>query len=378
MATITKRHWTTSKGEEREAWVLAYTDKQGKRHKENHPKKKEAEARRIEVEGQISKGAFRVEAAKKTVGDAIDAYAKALDKRLKEGSATRMYTENTKGQLNTHVRPTMGNLKLAETTARNVTALIDTLKDNSVGLPTIRRVIGALSRTLQYAVQQDMVAGNVAKGVRVLAARGETNKRIVPPSKDEFAAILKAADEMPPIRSKQPPALALRIRFAARTGLRASEQWALRWMDVDLQNGLVTVSRRLDAFGQIDVTKTEAGRRTVNLSKTLIAGLSAWREETRYKGDDDFIFPDARGGFTRHTNFVKRFWIPLLKVASVDVGWHSLRHFAVTTWIESGLGNQPKAIQTLAGHATFHITMSRYGHLFPSADHAKIFDMIDE
>jgi len=376
MATVKKRTWKTSKGEDRQAWMLQFTDKQGVRKKEQFDTKKEADAKRIEVEGQISKGAFRADAAKKTVGDAIDAYAKALDKRLKEGSATRMYTENTKGQLNTHVRPTLGKLKLAETTARNVTALIDTLKDNAVGLPTVRRVIGALSRTLQYAVQQDMASANVAKGVRVIAARGEANKRIVPPSKEEFAAILKAADEMPPIRSKQPPALALRIRFAARTGLRASEQWALRWSDVDLENALVTVSRRLDAFGQIDVTKTEAGRRTVKLSKTMIADLKAWREETRYKADDDFVFPDARGGFTRHTNFVKRFWTPVLTAASVDVGWHSLRHFAVTTWIEAGL--QPKAVQTLAGHATFHITMSRYGHLFPSADHAEIFDMIDE
>ncbi len=355
--------------------MLAYTDRQGKRYKENHARKKEAEARRVEVEGQISTGAFRADAAKKTVGDAIDAYGKELDKRLKEGSATRMYVNNTKGQLDAHVRPTMGHLKLAETTARNVNDLIDTMKDNSVGLPTVRRVIGALSRTLQYAVGQDMAAGNVAKGVRVTAPRGTGNAKIVPPSKEEFAALLKAADEMPKPRSLQPVALALRIRFAARTGMRASEQWATRWNCLDLEKGSVTVTARVDAFGQIDTTKTEAGQRTVKLSKALVVDLKEWRTVTRYKGDDDFVFPDAQGGFTRHTNFSKRFWNPLVKKAGLDLGWHSLRHYAVSTWIEANA--QPKAVQTLAGHATFHITMSRYGHMFPSENHADMMDGID-
>lgn len=73
----------------------------------------------------------------------------------------------------------------------------------------------------------------------------------------------------------------------------------------------------------------------------------------------------------------KRFWNPLIKVAGIDpIGWHALRHFAVSTWIEAGL--QPKAVQTLAGHASYAITMNRYGHLFPSEDHKAAFDKIAE
>jgi integrase len=73
----------------------------------------------------------------------------------------------------------------------------------------------------------------------------------------------------------------------------------------------------------------------------------------------------------------KRFWNPLIEAAKIEpIGWHALRHFAVSTWIEAGL--QPKAVQTLAGHSSFHITMSRYGHLFPSEDHQSAFDKIAE
>jgi integrase len=59
-----------------------------------------------------------------------------------------------------------------------------------------------------------------------------------------------------------------------------------------------------------------------------------------------------------------------------DIGWHALRHFAISTWIEAGLS--PKAVQTLAGHASYAITMNRYGHLFPSDDHKAAFDKIAE
>ncbi|MCO5138325.1 MULTISPECIES: tyrosine-type recombinase/integrase [unclassified Shinella] len=391
MATITKRRWTTSKGEEREAWTLAYNDRSGKRHKEQFPKKREAEARRIEVEGQISTGAFRAEAATKTVKDAIGAYIAHLEKRHGRGEqVTTMYLRNTRGQLRTHVEAEIGDTRLAELTARTVTDLVDRLKDNGVGLPTVRRAIGALSRTLQFAVGQDLVASNVAKGVRVLGKRGEGSEKVVPPSKAVLARVIKAAAEYMPDapkgfgpeaearfrkRAAEANDYALRIKFAAATGLRASEQWALRWKHLDLLGRSVTVETRLDAFGEFDTTKSGAGRRTVPLSQALADELAARRKVSKFSGDDDFVFPDSNGGFTRHTQFMSRRFKPIIEKAEVPAtGWHALRHFAVSTWIEAGL--QPKAVQTLAGHATFQITMSRYGHMFPAEDHGAAMDKI--
>ncbi len=169
----------------------------------------------------------------------------------------------------------------------------------------------------------------------------------------------------------------LAIKFAAATGLRASEQWALRWRKVDLEAAEVSVSERVDVFGGIDTKKSAVGQRTVPLSKSMVADLRDWKARTKFGGDDDFVFPDSRGHFTRHTNQTQRFWLPLVAAAGIDpIGWHALRHFAISTWIEAGL--QPKAVQTLAGHASYHITMSRYGHLFPADDHKLAFDKIAE
>jgi integrase len=76
-----------------------------------------------------------------------------------------------------------------------------------------------------------------------------------------------------------------------------------------------------------------------------------------------------------HDNLVKRRYNPVLAEAEVTgFNWHSLRHYAVSTWIEAGLAL--KTIQTFAGHSSYQITMDRYGHLFPSDDHKAAMDAI--
>ena len=286
MATITRRKWKTGKDEERSAWVLAYTDKKGERHREQFAKKRDAEAKRVEVEGLITKGAFRAEAASKTVTDAIESYVRHLERRHAKGEqVTTMYLRNTAAQLRKHAQPEVGDMKLSELTARAVSELVNNLRDAEVGLVTVRRVVGSLSRALKYAIGQDWVATNAAKGVRVIGRRGEGSEKVTPPSKKEVATILAEANDD----------MRRRIQFAAATGLRASEQWALRWRHVDLAARTVSVEDRVDGFGEFDTTKSEAGQRTVPLGKSTVADLSRWKAASRFSGDDDFVFPEIQG-----------------------------------------------------------------------------------
>ena len=72
---------------------------------------------------------------------------------------------------------------------------------------------------------------------------------------------------------------------------------------------------------------------------------------------------------------VKRHFQPLAAKAGVHVdNWHSLRHFAVSTWIEAGFS--PKTVQTFAGHSALEVTMSRYGHLFKDTAHQAAMNRI--
>jgi integrase len=386
MAKIKKRSWTNASGKH-EAWQLDFTDRFGKRHREQFSLKRDAETRLGELQGTTRAGTYRALADKSDVASACKAFCGYMTERAdRKEKVTETYLRTTRQHCENYIDPPneyvvrrqgtvrkdtinfrggIGAIKLSDLTAARVIKFRDDMRKHGAGIVTTRRVLGTLSRILKHAVESDMATMNVAKGIRVIGTRDEDSERVTPPAKADLAALLKAAE----------PDFKIRIQFAAATGLRASEQWALRWSRVDLQAGKVTVDSRVDAFGNIDVTKSAAGMRTVPIGKAMIEQLAAWRNRSKQKENDGFVFPDSRGGFTRHTNYMKRNWAPLVIAAEVDhIGWHALRHYAVSTWIEAGL--QPKAVQTLAGHASYAITMNRYGHLFPSDDHQAAFDKI--
>jgi hypothetical protein len=56
MATVTKRIWKKASGEEETAWVVRYADQNKKWHLKTFKKKKDADAYRVTVEGEVGQG----------------------------------------------------------------------------------------------------------------------------------------------------------------------------------------------------------------------------------------------------------------------------------------------------------------------------------
>jgi len=178
------------------------------------------------------------------------------------------------------------------------------------------------------------------------------------------------------------------LQFAAFTGVRAGEQWAVRWRDVDMENGTLEISRRVDAYAEEGPPKSRAGGRIIPMSSQLTAILKTWKLKSKFKKPDDLIFPNSEGKHIGHDNLIKRRFLPLfdkleaahkedpanVPAPPVRFNWHAIRHVAVSCWIEAGLA--PKTIQTFAGHASLQLTMDRYGHLFPDDDHKKTMDQV--
>lgn len=205
-------------------------------------------------------------------------------------------------------------------------------------VPTTKKVLVTLRVALEFAVSEDLVAVNVARGVKVEAPRGEGPKEIVPPSKDALRKVLDVAD----------PDFRLKLIFAASTGCRAGEQWAVRWKDIDLETCDLHVRCRVDAYGEEGPPKTEAGEREIPLSDQLVTLIKEWRLRSKFSKAEDLVFPNRKGGHTCHDNFVKREFKPTLKRAGVSgINWHALRHSAISTWIEQEY--TPKGLQTFAG-----------------------------
>jgi integrase len=381
MASVRKRTWKCTGGEAKTAWVVDYADSHGERQRRHFSHKKTADAFRIQVEGQMQAGTYRPDADKVTVKKVCESFLEHCEGRNeRDERMTRKMLTVYKGHVNNHILHAehgLASRKLSQLTARSVGDFRDQLRHSGVSVPTARKILATLHSVLAYAITQDWVAINAAHGIRVIGPRGEGSKKITPPSKEDLRAILDAADED----------FCFMLLFAASTGLRAGEQWAVRWRDVDLEHGELHVARRVDAYGEEGPPKTAAGVRTVPLSEQLIARLKAWKLKSMFKGPDNLLFANAEGNHIGHDNMVKRRFLPLFeKVAAAHkqnlgnapslrhFNWHAMRHFAVSCWIEAGFA--PKTVQTFAGHASLQVTMDRYGHLFPAEDHKKIMDQI--
>jgi integrase len=365
MASVRKRTWKTCE-ETKTAWVVDYADHYGRQRK-HFPTKKAADAFRISVEGQMQAGTYRASADKVTVRAACEGFLEHCEGRnQRDERMTRKMLTVYRGHVTNYILPHVGGRKLSQFTARSVGDFRDRIRTAGVTVPTARKVLATLHSVLEYAISQDWVATNPVRGTKVIGPRGEGSKKIVPPSKDDMRALIDAADED----------LQLMLIFSASTGARAGEQWAARWCDVSFDKGELRISRRVDAYGDEGSPKSAAGVRSVPLSAQLVSALKAWKLKSKFSKAEDLIFPNREGHHLGHDNLIKRQFLPLFdKLPTVKpFNWHSLRHFAVSCWIEAGLA--PKTVQTFAGHASLLVTMDRYGHLFPSADHGKAMDQI--
>jgi integrase len=369
MASIRKREWKNANGAQKTAYIVDYVDSLGGRQRQQFTRWKEADRFRIKIENQLSEGTYRPDANKVTVKEVSEAYLNHCQGRMDRNERmTRKMLTVYRGHVSNHIlHPDhgVGRTKLSQFTAKSVGDFRDRIRSAGVTVATSRKVLATLHSILGYAISQDWIAVNAAHGVKVIGQRDEGSNRTVPPSKDQMKSILKVADGD----------IRLMVLFAASTGLRAGEQWALRWHDVDTASGMLNVERRVDAYGEEGPPKSAAGVRRVPLSSMMLRSLKEWRLQSKFSNADDLIFPNKGGRYMGHDNFIKRRYKPTLAVAEVaGINWHSLRHYAVSTWIEAGLA--PKTVQTFAGHSSLAVTMDRYGHLFPSDDHKAALDAI--
>src|SRR5262245_8842587 len=119
---IRTRKWKTATGEDREAYVVDYRDRDGKRHIETFDKKKEADARQAEIKVDIRAGTHVAPSRSITVAEAAAEWlATCENKRGLERGTTEAYGVHIKK----HINPLIGNLKLTDLNATTVSNFED-------------------------------------------------------------------------------------------------------------------------------------------------------------------------------------------------------------------------------------------------------------
>ena len=157
----------------------------------------------------------------------------------------------------------------------------------------------------------------------------------------EEAALLAAAAE--PLRTM--------VLVGVHAGLRlASEALTLRWLDVDLKRGLVTVQAAYAKSGKT---------RSVPLNRPLRAALAALRE--RAPKGAEYVF--ARRDGSPYRSIRTTFQTACTAAGLKGVTPHVLRHTFASRLAMAGV--DPRTIQELGGWASLKM-VERYTHLSPT------------
>ncbi len=380
MASISKRTWKTSKGEHRSAWLLHFVDRNGKQHREQFKLKRDAEERRVFIEGVLSAGQFISANNSKSVLDAahlfLADYQALVDSVKRERSTLRGYAQH----VNLHLAPyPLSGKLLSEFTGPDCSDFARYL-ESSLSDAMARRVFGTFRRVIDFGVSQGWIAANVAKSIKIRTSGARSiDSKIKFPSKKQLRALVDASVEFD--EKHKCHGMICILMFC---GLRISELRGLRWQDVDLENGRMKVRQRADRWQQIGAVKTSNAKRGIPMPLTTISALKKWRIASPIT-KLDLVFPSGSGNPENYANIYNRIWRPLMegsglmKVEKCEFGEksrpifspHMLRHVACSLWIEQGA--KADRVKKWAGHANIHFTFDRYGHLWE--DHASDQDI---
>jgi len=273
-----------------------------------------------------------------------------------------------------HIVPTLGTTKLQRLTPAAINALYGRLLESGrvkgeggLSVSSVRRVHAVLHRALRDAVRWGYLQASPAAGADPPKQSGNHTERAVWDRQQLLAFLDSLADDR----------LFALWRLLAMTGCRRGEALGLRWEDLDIEAGTITIRRSLGVIdGEILLSdpKTKRGMRTIALDPLTLEALKAHaarQADERQEWDDAWV--DSGYIFTRengsslHPYAVSAMFRRHSRAAALpEIPLHSLRHSYATLAISSGVN--PRIVSARLGHATVALTLDIYSHVLPQAD----------
>jgi len=340
------------------------------RTKSGFATKKEAESAVCEMIGTVEAGTYV-----STTGVSVGEYLAEWIETTSFHGRTQVRASTRHGYNNGVKRLTkqIGGVKLQALTPLQVESCYGRIMKagGKTGGPlapkTVKGCHIVLHRALSDAERLGLVPRNVAHVARSPAV---DRKEAATWSAEELSAFLQSVED---------DRLYAAYVVLATTGMRRGELFGLRWSDLDLDRGRLSIAQSLlniDSTLVIEPTKTNRSRRSVALDPGTVDVLRAHRRRqaeerlafgAQWNGSYNLVFckPD---GTPEHPDMFSRRFKQNVKAAGLPAlrGPHNLRHTWATLALKAGV--HPKIVSDRLGHATIAVTIDTYSHVTPSMD----------
>jgi integrase len=316
------------------------------------------------------------EPSKTPVGEYLATW---LDSLRLAPSTVASYRKNVR----LHIAPNIGSIPLASLTPVLLDRLYKQLESSGradhregEGLSprTVRYIHTVISAAMKAAVDAGLIAANPASRAHPPTARQARSPEMHPWSEDQLAAFLGW--------SRNHSELHAIWHVLAYTGMRRGELLGLRWRDVDLRTGVITVRRSAgivrnagEGAEVIEGSTKTAKPRLIDIDADTLALLESWKRQRGSLAlvlarDDALVFGDANGHH-RQPEHLSRTWNQTVSRAIGDgldlppARLHDLRHCHATILLLAGV--PVHVVSQRLGHASAVVTMTVYAHVLPGS-----------
>lgn len=202
---------------------------------------------------------------------------------------------------------------------------------------SVNRELACLKYMLNKAEEWGLFSNNPSRKIQLMK---ESPGRIRYLSKEEIKKLVQSCGL---------EYLRVIVIIALNTGMRRGEILALKWSDIDFEQGIVHIEKTLSTKGERQDTKS-GERRDLPMNNVLRKILMEWKDKSN--GMELFAIKD-----------IKRSFITACRKAGIqDFHFHDLRHTFASHQVMSG--TDLTTVSKLLGHSTILMTM-KYSHLSP-------------
>jgi len=221
---------------------------------------------------------------------------------------------------------------------------------------TVANILRLLFSIIKDAQEENIIAKDICKGVKI------------PHTKKKKITVLTRAAQYMLEKTCEQEETGIVVMLALYTGMRVGEISALKWSDIDLNEGMIYVhetAQRITSYSRettkkdaktvlcFENPKSESSERGIALSPKMISYLKKYR----LSAVGEYVV-SCKGGVAEPRVCQYRFERLLKKSGIKKVNFHALRHTYATRCMEEGM--DLKTLSQLMGHSQTAMTL-KYG-----------------
>lgn len=272
--------------------------------------------------------------------------------------------DNYETMIRVHIKPAIGHIPLMQLQASDLQQLYNQ-KAKEKSSRTVHLIYHVINMALKQALKEQKVYRNVNEATKLPPLQ---HKEIEPLTIEQIHKFLEVAEQ---------DRLYTAFLLELGTGLRRGELLAIKWQDIDLENGKIFINRTVARVRKENGStktelvyqepKTKKSKSSVPIPEDIVKELKKhkarqdsqekWFFKEKYH-NNDLVLCSEDGRQLDPRSFTKRYARLLKQAGLPEVSFHTLRHTFASLMLEEG--EDMRTVQEILRHTRLSTTADIY------------------